>query len=443
MSVFNYAYGEGDYFQQQERNNRIGGIFNFGRRSPYATSGVGASKSQGYANNFSDRLGLKSGRYVKEAETATAEYTSGFNEFKMTDAMDDRNEASLKEGAAYSEEAIGFIGASKSNKPAKSLKDYVQKTNNRKAVLRRAQKSIGLARESYKAKGASITYDDTGYSPIEENKDKHLADFDSQITDRANKYAREFGHDSFEDMFSGYGADNYSYSLGEIETRKPSHGEGEMFFQTTNRTNEGFGQRDIMDMIMADLTGMSYLDVGALNQWNSDYTEAGAYRKDKYSWDGGNVNAGYGEIQVFEKADGSGYTTGFLQGNEFNAEEWVSSLGGKSQGKYGKDYTKEQLTGLRDFYGQSQLEAVQNANNRALSESNSRKKIAESTRRGKLGAQKGIQKVSNEMLGKSEEAIQMELRNLDEKFMKNIGAFNTVPKKRKVPSISFVEGRPE
>jgi hypothetical protein len=433
MSIFNYAYGEGDYFQQQERNNR-GGFLNLGRRSSFAASRVGAAKSQGYANNFSDRLGLKAGRYVKEAETDTTEYTSGFNEFKMTDAMDDRNKASLIEGAAYSEEAIGFIGDSRSNKPAKSLKDYVQKTNNRKAVLRRAQKSIGLARESYKAKGASITFDDTGYSPLEENKNKFLADFDSQITDRANKYAQEFGHNSFEDMFSGYGADNYSYSLGEVESRVNKRTGKVEEFQTTNRTNEGFGQRDIMDMIMADLTGMSYLDVGALNQWNSDYIEKGAYRRDRNSWSPyTNANAGYG-------------TTKIIDG--FNAEEWVSSLGGATNkyggtASYGKDYTQEQLTGLRDFYGQSQLEAVQNANNRAISESDSRKKITESTRIGKLGAQKGIQKVSNEMLGKSEAAIQMELRNLDEKFMKNIGAFNTVPKKRKVPSISFVEGRPE
>jgi hypothetical protein len=419
MSIFNYAYGEGDYFQQQERNNR-GGFLNLGRRSSFAASRVGAAKSQGYANNFSDRLGLKAGRYVKEAETDTTEYTSGFNEFKMTDAMDDRNKASLIEGAAYSEEAIGFIGDSRSNKPAKSLKDYVQKTNNRKAVLRRAQKSIGLARESYKAKGASITFDDTGYSPLEENKNKFLADFDSQITDRANKYAQEFGHNSFEDMFSGYGADNYSYSLGEVESRVNKRTGKVEEFQTTNRTNEGFGQRDIMDMIMADLTGMSYLDVGALNQWNSDYTEKGAY-------------AGYGQIKI---TDG------------FNAEEWVSSLGGATNKRggtatYGKDYTQEQLMGLRDFYGQSQLEAVQNANQRSEQESLNRKQLFNSARTGDMSMQKGRQKVADQMVGKSEGDIQMKLRELDETFMKNIGAFNTVPKKRKVPSISFVEGRPE
>lgn len=403
MSIFNYGFGESSHDGFSRKRSDLGDT----------TQRI---RSAEHANEFSDRLGVKAGRYSKQAATDTLEYTSGFNEFKMTDAMDDRNAASLKEGADYSEEAIEAIGRFKNKGPATSLKDYISKTSNRRSVLQRAKKSLGLAREKYKAKGVSITYDDTGYSPLEENKDNHLRDFDTQVMARANEYAKKFGHDSYEDMFAGYGIENWIYTAGDViqETYRDSAGTLQSRdIQTANASHGGYGQRDVMDMIMADITGMSYQDLGELNQYRASYKVAPEMRF--------NMNEA---------------------GDDWSADEWAAGLSDEV-GNYGKDYTKEQMQGLRDFYGQSQLEAVQNANTRALSESANRKKIAQATRSGKLGAQKGIQKISNEMLGNSEESIQMELRKLDENFMKNIGAFNTVPKKRKVPSISFVEGRPE
>lgn len=403
MSIFNYGFGERSYngfsrkqWQLEDKTQRL--------------------RSAEHANEFGSRLGVKAGRYSKQAATDTLEYTSGFNEFKMTDAMDDMNASSLKEGANYSEEAIDAIGRSKNKGPATSLKDYISKTSNRRNILQSAQKSLGLAREKYKAKGVSITYDDTGYSALEENKGDHLRDFDTQVMGRANEYAKKFGHDSYEDMFAGYGIENFSYTAGDVVQEEYTDINGMQQthnIQTANATHEGYGQRDVMDMIMADMTGMSYRELGELNQFDASYS---GFQQGRF-----NMNEA---------------------GDDWSADEWAAGLGGQV-GNYGKDYTKEQMQGLRDFYGQSQFEAVQNANTRASSESANRKKIAQATRSGKLGAQKGIQKISNEMLGNSEESIQMELRKLDENFMKNIGAFNTVPKKRKVPSISFVEGRPE
>ena len=178
-----------------------------------------------------------------------------------------------------------------------------------------------------------------------------------------------YGYESFDDAFEGYGMLNYSQNPdGSVNYR-------------------GMGQRDIMDMVMSDITGMNYGDLARLNT-----------------------------IHVHDR--GGRATHGDLS-----------------------SYTPDQMAQLKEFFVSSNLQSYEAATARAQAEDEYRRKSVEAAKIQALKSGKALEQTSKESLGQSAEQVQLQLRELDEDYMKKLGSFKTSPKKRKVRQVSFTEGR--
>ena len=393
--------------------------------------------SQRRADHFSARLGSRMGWWGQEASVRTKELTSGFKDPKYKDVLQERDEAVIKEAEDLSATGVAMMNKGSSVGRSSSLREYVKKTQQRRQNLQQAQQSLTKANELYKNVGAAFRYNETGYTPLNADADQFYDEFDQAVERRKQEYAEMYGKASFEDMASGYGQQQDFWLSGygnealglegafseeqiadlnsRLEAVESIPGYPEIRNQELNEVREAWkqeyleefgdhraGQRDVMDMVMSDVTGMSYEDLAALNLWGVE---------DISSMPGGH------------RAGGPDYVS---------RTTWENMA----------DYTGEQLEGLREFYAETKSSGISKANEVALAEDAFRRRTAEDARSAVVASQKKRGKIASERLSKSKEGIQMELRELDENFMKNIGEFTDVPKKRKVPRISFAEDRP-
>tara|TARA_B100001093_G_scaffold152768_1_gene145460 strand:- start:13797 stop:15008 length:1212 start_codon:yes stop_codon:yes gene_type:complete len=393
------------------------------RRQGIIYQGASRGDSQGIADHFSARLGSRMGRMASESSLRTDELTSDFNEFGLENLYDDRNKQISDEAQKLSTEGAAFVLKSKASSPAKSESEYVRRTMQRRQTLQQAKRKLEKANELYKNVGSSFRFEETGYTALNEDAKQFYSQFDQQIAERQASYASMYGYKDFDSLNEGYGAgQDFSINFRNMTEEEqaqyieyfgdPSeeghavnldpYGEfsggsvGGAIGYGANEARRNFirnyiesgrdariGQRDIMDMIMSDLTGISSGDLGRLNLY-----------------DGG---GGLGNPQ---------------------------------------SYTEDQMAGLREFYATSGVAGIRNANEKARLEDEFRRKAAIDAATSATASQKGMGKAASQSIGETTEGIQMQLRELDERFMKNIGSFRSAPKKRKVPKISFTEGRP-
>lgn len=338
--------------------------------------------SPNWASAFEEALTSTMQKWSHESKMKTLELTSGFKDMNLRDVAASRRERQLDEAAEASEKSlIAVESAKRKGGPIRSLSQLVKRRGQKRQRLQAARKSLEQAQELYKVTGSSFKYEGTGYVPTELDAATLEQEWDSSIEDRKQEYAELYGYDSFDDMPEGYAAITSVYD-----------------------PNAGVGQRDIMDKIMSDITGVVYRDLVNLN--THDY------------------GTDYG-------VDTSHFSTRFLQNPE-GAKSYVP-----------KNYTQDQLAVLKNFYVTSKLTAYESANKQAAAEDKFRKQAATTSQQQAIKSQKMVQKASTEEVGKSLEDVQLQIRKLDEDFMKNLTSFNTGPRKKKVRSVSFDEGRPE
>tara|TARA_R100000951_G_scaffold116772_2_gene130645 strand:- start:1419 stop:2516 length:1098 start_codon:yes stop_codon:yes gene_type:complete len=343
--------------------------------------------SQSWADEFTERLSNKMGRYGEESKTKTAELVSTFNPEMMKDVYEDRDNKSTALAEAFSDKALQGLN-NKLGSSLKSEKGYFATIQQQKQTLKQAKKDLTKANELYQKTGSSFRFDTTGFTAIKTSAQEHYGEFDRQVEERKQAYAEEYGAASFNDLQEGYGMSQDYYASNMSEEQYQDYQDAGLFEKMfMQRDFDGgqdnrVGQRDVLDMVMSDIIGMDYQLLAKLN-----------------------TIEGTGENLL--------------------------------------DYTGDQFKGLRDFYATSKVQGIEQANRAAELQDKLRKEGAVSAQMGKVASQKKRGKTAQESISKSKGEIDIQLRELDEQFMKNVGAFSSAPKKRKVPTVSFVEGRPE
>lgn len=339
-------------------------------------------QSNPWAQLFTERLQSKMSQWGEASKTKTMELTSGFNPFQLTNVREQRQEAQLKEAQAASGEALQAIGkASQRGGPIKSLSQLVQKRSQKLQSLQKARKSLEQSKKLYEFSGVDFKYESTGYNPFTPEASSFEEQFDTAIEQRKQQYAEMYGYGSFGEMYEGYGL--------------------------TSEGTADVGQRDILDMIMSDITGMSYEDLAMLNTINL---------REEMMWD-----PNYGQ-------------PGFTGPSHIGTGRYTGQA---------ETYTQDQMAALRDFFVSSNLQAYEAANKRAAAEETFRQQAAMSAREQAIKGGKAVQKQAGKEIGKSLEDVQLQIRELDEDFMKKLTSFQTGPRKKKVRSVSFDEGRPQ
>lgn len=331
--------------------------------------------SQPWAQEFTERLASRMTQFGEASKTKSMELTKDFNPFLLENVREERQADQLKLAGAESQKALESINrASTTGGPIRSLSQLVQRRSQKRQQLQQARKSLERANEMYKFGGVDFRYEGTGYTAQDRQAPEFESQFDTLVEQRKQEYAEMYGYGSFDEVNEGYGMLNYTVD------------------ESGQAQYTGVGQRDIMDMIMSDITGIDYETLARLNT-----------------------------IHVQDTPEGYAH-------------------GGK--GLWLMDYTGDQMAALKDFYTTSNLSAFKSANERAVAEDKFRKEAAQSARQAAIRSGKTTEKSAEESLGKSAEEVQLQLRDLDEDFMKKVGAFNVGPRKKKVRSVSFEEGRP-
>jgi hypothetical protein len=341
-----------------------------------------AHSSQPLADHFTKRLQSKMEMFGKESETKTAEFLKDIDPAMLREASASKRKARSKEAEVASKDAVKAIAESKPG-PRKivSLGQLSSVRQKKKEQLQKARRSLERSQELYKEAGSSFTYNRTGYTNKVANPAEFASTFDKAVEERKQAYAKQYGFDSFESMGKGYAVDTYSISTDE-ETGAYS-------------ANYTAGQRDVMDMVMADITGMDYEELAQLNTFKL---------KDAYL-------SGQNVAQQGQSGDYS-------------------------------EYTSDQMAVLKDFYIQSNVQAVEAANERAKSEDANRAAIADAAKKGALKTQSSTKQLADQEIGKSLENVQLQLRELDEQFMKDVKVFQGGKRKRKVSKVDFGKDRP-
>lgn len=344
--------------------------------------------SQSWADEFTERLSNKMGRYGEEAKTKTTELVSTFNPDMMKDVYEDRDNKSMVLAQALSDKALKGLN-NKLGSSLKSEKGYFATIQKQKQTLKQAKKDLSKANELYQKTGSSFRFDTTGFTAIKTNAQEHYEEFDRQVEERKQAYAEEYGAASFNDLQEGYGMSQDYLQSNMTDEEYQAYQDSDWLAKIITATVMGqtqedrrVGQRDVLDMVMSDIIGMDYQQLAQLNT---------------------------------------------IRGTDENM----------------LDYTGDQFKGLRDFYATSKVQGIEQANRAAELQDKLRKEGAVSAQMGKVASQKKRGKTAQESISKSQSDIDLQIRELDEQFMKNVGSFSSAPKKRKVPTVSFVEGRPE
>lgn len=356
------------------------------RNIRYTSGSRGSSQAQ--ADEFTARIQSQMKRLGKESQLKTLELTGDFKDFNLNEETADLRKNTLKQAAEESKNALASLSGPSSFGKIASISELTSRRDQKRQRLLQTKKSLDRAEEFYKASGASFSFNETGYNPFTPEASTYEAIFDQAVEQRKQQYTEQYGQASFDELGEGYGmsqdylqsnmtAEQYeAYQAADSFTEKQAM----MLEYIPEGQDNRIGQRDIMDMVMSDITGMSYDDLAALNTYRGSDTDA--------------------------------------------------------------NYTSDQLSAVRDFYISSNMQAFEAANKRAASEDAFRKEAVDQAKSSVLSSGKALEKTSKESLGQSKEQVQLQLRELDESYMKKLGSFNTGPKKKKVRQVSFTEDRP-
>ena len=328
--------------------------------------------SNPWAEEFTERLQSRMRQFGEASQTKTMELEGEFKDFGLKESGSELREARLKEAGLESQKALTNIERAKGRGgKISSLSQLVQSREQKRQRLQQAKQSLERAQEFYKATGSQFQYKETGYNVETPEAATYEQMFDDAVAERRQEYAEMYGYDRFEDAFEGYGMLNYD-----------TNQDGSVAYR-------GVGQRDIMDMVMSDITGMSYEDLARLNTVHVQ--------------DRGNV-ATHGDLS---------------------------------------SYTPDQMEVLRDFFVTSNVGAFEAAASRAEAEDKFRQESVAAAKQQALSGARALEKKSGEKLGSSLEDVQLQLRELDDDFMKKVGSFKSSARRRKVKSVSFDKGRPQ
>ena len=346
-----------------------------------------------WAQEFTERLQSRMRQFGEASQTKTMELEGEFKDFGLKEVGGQVREARLAEAGTESQKALAAIAQVREQKgPISSLSQLVQRRQQKRQKLEKARQSLERAQEFYKATGSQFQFQETGYYREAPEASVYENIFDEAVEQRKQEYAEMYGFDSFDSIQNqGYGMTSYSHVYAEDSFGNP-------YGQAQGVEYGNVGQRDILDMVMSDITGMSYSDLAKLNTIN-------------------------------------------LQDRRYgHTGDQIVAIGGSGELK---TYTADQMEALRDFFVTSNVGAFEAANKRAEAEDKFRREAAQTAKQQALKGAVGLEKTTGEQLGSSLEDVQLQIRELDEDFMKKVGSFKSSARRRKVKSVSFDKGRPQ
>lgn len=215
-----------------------------------------------------------------EVETAVA----SFQEFGLRDMKEGYAVDKMKERNALRADAIDITDSISA--PHSSVQNVAQAKNNLDARVQgflSAKRKLTAANEGGMT-GAKMEFNDTGYELLNPEMDQFYAEFDADVARAQQDYAELYGHNSFDDVISGFGMfseithqvnsqgrtaeqeaayqDMYPDGMVNPLTGQIDEYDADVYDQTrTERPTGDVGQQDIMNMIMSDMTGISYGDL--------------------------------------------------------------------------------------------------------------------------------------------------------------------------------------
>jgi hypothetical protein len=243
-----------------------------------------------------------------EVETAVA----GFQEFGLQDMKLGYATKKMAERTALRSDAVE--DTNNITAPYASVQNVAQAQGNLNARVQgflNAKRKLKAANNSSLA-GASFKYNDTGYDMLNPTMDQFYAEFDADVAQAQQTYAEMYGADSFDEVGVGFGMfsseeldvnsagrtaaeeaeyvaanGNINPLTGQIE--EYDTGRDTYDYTRTSRPQGDVGQQDIMNMIMSDMTGISYEDVHNMSTAEMGYDK---FRSgDGYTMEEGNRKA--------------------------------------------------------------------------------------------------------------------------------------------------------
>jgi hypothetical protein len=231
----------------------------------------------GKMENYSGLLREKAGTFGTMSMAQLNERVAGFQDFGLENMREGYIEKRMNEAALMRQSAIEEVDITPA---ATRVTNLGQAQANRN---RRVQGYLGAKRKLKQAQGlteeqqSSFRYNMTEYDRLNPEIDTYYAEFDQMIDERKQAYAQAYGMDSFDDFTEGFGMFATQEVMGQIGTGVYEDQFGQEVPASyaglpgiTERTEEGMitqadfdavGQQDIMNMILADITGMSYDDL--------------------------------------------------------------------------------------------------------------------------------------------------------------------------------------
>jgi hypothetical protein len=206
-----------------------------------------------------------------EVETAVA----SFQDFGLEDMKLGYATKRMQERTQLRQDAVDETSNIKA--PNATVSNVAQAQGNLDARIQgflSAKRKLKAANES-SVSGSSFKFNDTGYEMLDPKMDQFYAEFDADVAAAQQSYAEMYGMESFDEVGEGFGMfstvevdvnsagrtpeeqaayqqmhpDSYDETLGVYDNTR------------TERPSGDVGQQDIMNMIMSDMTGISYDDV--------------------------------------------------------------------------------------------------------------------------------------------------------------------------------------
>lgn len=198
-------------------------------------------------------LGKKGETFSTKAIGDVRSEAETFTDFGLENMREGYAKAKMKEATALREQGID------TNVRLRNVTSLSDAQKNRQARIQsyRQQKRALEAAESVAADsaGASLVYSLTEYDRDVRTKQYFYDEFDSQVNERREAYAQEFGLDSYKDAEGGWYMDNLADNPAGIFA-------GTGILGNYNPTNAG--KQDIDTFVISDMLGMSYEDISRI-----------------------------------------------------------------------------------------------------------------------------------------------------------------------------------
>ena len=357
-----------------------------------------------------------------QVETAVA----SFQEFGLRDMKQGFAVEKMKERNALRADAIDITDSISA--PHSSVQNVAQARNNLDARVQgflSAKRKLTAANEGGMT-GAKMEFNDTGYELLNPEMDQFYAEFDADVARAQQDYAELYGHNSFDEVISGFGMfseithqvnsqGRTAEQEAEFQAMNPDgmvnpwtgqieEYDADVYDQTrTERPTGDVGQQDIMNMIMSDMTGISYGDL----TWMSTAEMGHGNKNDK-----------------------------IRSGSDFTMEE-----GNRLSMNVGED----SIAAMREAFSKIFFSSAASADAAAAMEDSFRVEAAKKAKESTLLGQRRMKDMGNESTAQAITDINSGIRSAEQEYEETKSSLlqSGLRGKRRVKDVSFKATRPE